>query len=288
VLYICGMCKQFLFIFLFGYVGGSFGQKVQNLPMPKIQKVDDKKITDSAYKYFELGLKAFNGKKYKRADSIYTISLSIKQHPFTFYNRALAKAMMKDNEGYCEDICAAATRGDKECDTIFRKDCGSADTIYVHLDNKPATRLKHEAFCVIYQSEFKNANVAVKFDKKGKFLSVENFEAPNAGKIPMEQTFPEFDGGKGDVKAFVKANLKIPPQAKNLIISGKLVVKFAVNRLGYPENIRIVMPLENCPECSKEAVRLVSSMPRWKPGALNGKTAKFNYNLPLDFVNVAK
>lgn len=286
--YICNMHKQFLLaVFLF-FSFPNFAQKVQSLPMPKIKGPNEKQVNDSALKYYELGLKAFSAKKYKLADSLYSVSLLIKQHLDTYYNRALTRAALHNAQGYCEDLCAAATKGDKECDTIFRRECGSADTIYVQMDNKPATRLKHDAYCVIYQSEYKNANVAVKFDKKGKFLSSEVFEAPKADKIPMEQTFPEFPGGKDAVKEFVKANLKFPAGAKNKNIQGKLVVKFVVNRLGYPESIRIVMPIANCEECSAEAVRLVSAMPRWKPGAINGKTAKFNYNLPLDFNNTVK
>ncbi len=251
--------------------------------MPIVKKPDQKRVTDSAFRYYEMGLMAFNEKNYRRADSLYTVSLMIKQHLDSYYNRALARAMLNDTKGYCEDICAAATRGDRECDTIFRKECGTADTIYVHLDNKPATRLKHEAYCVIYQSDFKDANVAVKFDKKGKFMNSEKFEAPKNEKIPTEETFPEFRGGAQGLKDFVKANQKFPPEAKKRNVSGTVVVKFAVNRLGYPENIRLVKPMDDCPECNEEAVRLVSSMPRWKPGASQGKTAKFNYNLPLEF-----
>jgi hypothetical protein len=262
---------------------GVFGQKVQPLPMPKFKLEDQKKLTDSAFKYYEKGLKAFNEGNYKMADSLYTISQIIKQHPDTYYNRALTRAALNDPQGYCEDICAAATMGDKECDTIFRKECGTADTIYTTTDNKPATRLKHQFFSVIYQSDYKNANIAVKFDTKGKFVDVVKLDAPDSSKVPMGEIQPEFPGGIDELKAFVKAKTKMPLETKNKKISGQVLVKFTVNRMGYPENIFIANDIPKCPECSKEAVRVISSMPRWKPGAYNGKTVKCKYKIPVSF-----
>jgi hypothetical protein len=260
-----------------------FAQKVQVLPKPKFKLEDQKKLTDSAFKFYEKGLKAFNEQKYREADSLYTISELIKQHPDTYYNRALTRAALNDPRGYCEDICSAATMGDRECDTIFRRECGTVDTIYMGADNKPATRLKHHFFSLMYQSDYKKANIGVKFDNKGKFIEAEKLIIPDSTGIPLGENPPEFQGGIDGLKAFIKAKTKFPVTNKSQNVSGQVLVKFIVNRFGYPENISVVNGIENCPECSREAVRVISSMPRWQPGTYNGKTVKCKYNVPVSF-----
>ncbi len=277
------MLKYFLPACLFVFPMCFVAQKVQPLPKPKFKLEDQKKLTDSAFKFYEKGLKAFNEQKYREADSLYTISEIIKQHPDTYYNRALTRAALNDPQGYCEDICSAATMGDRECDTIFRRECGTVDTIYMGADNKPATRLKHHFFSLMYQSDYKKANIGVKFDNKGKFIEAEKLIIPDSTGIPMGETPPEFQGGIDGLKAFVKSKTKFPVTNKNKNVSGQVLVKFIVNRFGYPENISVVNGIENCPECSREAVRVISSMPRWKPGAYNGKTVKCKYNVPVFF-----
>lgn len=261
-----------------------FAQKPSSaLPNKLPPQANQKLITDSALKFYERGLKAFNEKNYRTADSLYSISILIKQHPDTYYNRALTRAALNNTEGYCEDICSSATMGDAECDGIFRSECGSADTIYTDKDNKPATKLKHVTFSVIYQSDYREANIAVKFNKQGKFLDAEKFKSPENNKIPDGEILPEFQGGTKGLADFVKNTTKMPESAKLKKISGKVLVSFVVNRMGFPENITVLKAIDNCPECSREAVRVISAMPRWKPGALNGKTAKCNYNLGVDF-----
>ncbi|HOZ87889.1 MAG TPA: hypothetical protein PL029_09030, partial [Bacteroidia bacterium] len=242
------MLKYFLPACLFVFPMCFVAQKVQPLPKPKFKLEDQKKLTDSAFKFYEKGLKAFNEQKYREADSLYTISEIIKQHPDTYYNRALTRAALNDPQGYCEDICSAATMGDRECDTIFRRECGTVDTIYMGADNKPATRLKHHFFSLMYQSDYKKANIGVKFDNKGKFIEAEKLIIPDSTGIPMGETPPEFQGGIDGLKAFVKSKTKFPVTNKNKNVSGQVLVKFIVNRFGYPENISVVNGIENCPE----------------------------------------
>lgn len=242
------------------------------------------KQNDTAFKYYEMGLKAFNQGKIRSADSLYSLSIKISKHPDTYYNRSIARSILRNTEGYCEDLCHAAALGDKECDTLFRKECGSADTIYTDNNNKPATRLKHDVYNVLYQSKYKNGNISVRYNNKGVYMSaVELGPDPKANSLPQEAIVPEFPGGKPSMDKFIKTTLKYPTAAKTKNISGVVIVKFVVNRWGYLENIMVVSGIKDCRECSKEALRVISAMPKWTPGSMKGSTARYNYSLPINF-----
>jgi len=237
---------------------------------------------DSAFFYYEAGLQAFNEQHYRESDSLYTISLKIKGHPDAYFNRAITRLSINDQSGYCEDICNAASLGDRECDTLFRKECGSADTAFFDTENRAATRLNHSFYSVVYQSDYPYGNLVVKFDKKAKRLDVQRYVVEALPGSGIE-VLPEFNGGKEALLKFITINIKLPPEVKSQNISGQVVVGFVVNRLGFLENIRLLKGLNNCEACNQEAIRLVSAMPRWKPGILKGKTAKCFYNCPFIF-----
>jgi len=258
------MLRTFFLFFLILFLNKTFAQK------------------DTAFVYYELGLKAFNDKQYKKADSLYSLSLNIKMHPDTYYNRALTRMKLNNKQGYCEDICRAATMGDRESDTIFRTDCGSADTAYFDADNKPASRAKHSHFSVVYQSVYPKGNFIVTYRKKAPFPEVNTYTLSPIN-VSADEVFPEFNGGAEALKAYLAKNIKLPAEVTTKAVSGQVYMNFVVNRLGYLENISVVKGIDKCAACNKEAVRLVSSMPRWKPGVLKGKTEKCSYNLPISF-----
>ena len=79
--------------------------------------------------------------------------------------------------------------------------------------------------------------------------------------------------GRGDVKSFTTAQ-----QQK---VNGKVVVQFVVNKNGSVSDIKILEPLD--PDCDKEVVRVLSMMPKWKPGKQRGKAVRVKYTVPVTF-----
>lgn len=94
---------------------------------------------------------------------------------------------------------------------------------------------------------------------------------------------PEFPGGIVAMMEYVKANLKYPERALNEKISGRCAVKFTVNPDGSLSDITVLDGIKACPECEAEAIRVVQSMPKWKPGKIAGKPVALYYNLPIKF-----
>jgi periplasmic protein TonB len=95
------------------------------------------------------------------------------------------------------------------------------------------------------------------------------------------EVMPEFPGGQGALATFLAKNCQYPTDAKEAKISGKVFVTFVVGKEGQITEAYVIRNLY--PSLDREALRLVKSMPNWKPGMQNGKPVKVKYNLPVAF-----
>ena len=75
---------------------------------------------------------------------------------------------------------------------------------------------------------------------------------------------PEFPGGELEMRKFIADNIKYPEEAKAKGLSGKVFVQFVINKEGDVVNPKIARGVD--PILDKEAIRVVQSMPKWKPG----------------------
>ena len=95
------------------------------------------------------------------------------------------------------------------------------------------------------------------------------------------EDMPEFPGGMGAMNIYIAKNLRYPPDAVEAKISGKVFVSFIVGKEGQITEVDVLRKLY--PSLDMEAIRVVKSMPKWKPGMQNGKPVKVKYNLPVAF-----
>lgn len=92
-----------------------------------------------------------------------------------------------------------------------------------------------------------------------------------------------FPGGMEKLPPYLRDNLHYPEIAIQLGLEGKCYLKFVVSKVGDISDVTVVRGVEDCPECDKEAVRVVRSMPLWTPGKINGRPVKSEFNLPITF-----
>lgn len=92
---------------------------------------------------------------------------------------------------------------------------------------------------------------------------------------------PEFPGGAEAMQKFIEDNLRYPQLAAANGISGKVYVTFVVDTDGTVQNPRLLRDIGG--GCGAEAIRVVKTMPKWKPGKQNGKPVRVQYNLPVVF-----
>lgn len=92
---------------------------------------------------------------------------------------------------------------------------------------------------------------------------------------------PEFPGGGVALMTYISKNTKYPNSAKENGISGKLYVKFIISKTGEVTNVTVLNPVN--PIIDKEAMRVVRSMPNWKPGIQKGEAVRVQYIIPIKF-----
>ena len=64
-------------------------------------------------------------------------------------------------------------------------------------------------------------------------------------------------------------------------IQGRVFSNFVVEPDGSVSNVKVMRGIGG--GCDEEAVRVVKSMPKWKPGKQRGKAVRVSYNLPVNF-----
>jgi len=133
------------------------------------------------------------------------------------------------------------------------------EEIEINMDTEVTEQTKVE--------EVKIAEVEEKEDPDQIFLVVEETAAPTGG-MPA---FYEFVGKK----------LKYPAQARRMGIEGKVFVEFVIERDGSITDVKAIKGIGA--GCDEEAVRVLQSAPKWKPGKQRGKPVRQRMVLPIAF-----
>ena len=91
----------------------------------------------------------------------------------------------------------------------------------------------------------------------------------------------QFPGGQNEMLKYLQENLQYPEAAKANNVHGRVFVKFVVERDGSLSDIQIFRGLGS--GCDEEAIRLIQSMPKWKPGKNKGKEVRTSMTVPVNF-----
>jgi len=109
----------------------------------------------------------------------------------------------------------------------------------------------------------------------------EEEEEEEAEVFYVVENMPEFPGGTNEMRKFIATNIIYPEIAKENGITGKVYVQFVVNGKGKIEQVKVVRGVD--PSLDKEAIRVIKSLPTWKPGKQRGKPVKVSFTVPINF-----
>ena len=98
--------------------------------------------------------------------------------------------------------------------------------------------------------------------------------------VAVEQQ-PEFPGGTAALMKWLESNVRYPQMALENGISGRVIVKFVVEKDGSVSGVTLVRGVDK--DLDREAIRVVKSMPKWQPGKNNGQAVRCYFNLPVNF-----
>jgi TonB family protein len=92
---------------------------------------------------------------------------------------------------------------------------------------------------------------------------------------------PEFKGGQREMFQFLGNNTVYPKSSRESGVEGKVYVGFVINKSGEIVDVKIKRGVSKL--LDKEALRVVKSMPNWKPGKQDGELVRVAYTLPIEF-----
>lgn len=117
-------------------------------------------------------------------------------------------------------------------------------------------------------------------------VSPEAKEAP-ADSTAKEEVFmvaeqmPEYPGGMKEMLKFLQENVKYPENAMKNNVQGRVIVQFVVEKDGTPTEFKVARSVD--PDLDAEALRVLQTMPKWKPGMQRGKIVRVKFTVPVSF-----
>ena len=112
-------------------------------------------------------------------------------------------------------------------------------------------------------------------------VEVEEEEVEEQQIFQVVEEMPEFPGGMGECMKFLGKNIKYPQISQENGVQGRVIVQFVVNQDGSIVDPQVVRGVD--PYLDKEALRVISMMPKWKPGKQRGKAVRVKFTVPVMF-----
>lgn len=104
----------------------------------------------------------------------------------------------------------------------------------------------------------------------------------DADVYEVVENMPEFpNGGMAALMKYLTDNIRYPEAAKKAGIQGRVIVQFVVDKDGSIKNVRTLRGVNS--DLDAEAIRVIQSMPKWKPGTQKGEPVKVKYTIPVMF-----
>ena len=98
----------------------------------------------------------------------------------------------------------------------------------------------------------------------------------------MVEEKPKFNGGDAnEFSKWVNERLNYPDVAKENGVQGRVMLQFTVDTDGSVKNVKVLRGVD--PSLDKEALRVVSMSPKWKPGKQRDRAVKVSYTFPVIF-----
>lgn len=125
-----------------------------------------------------------------------------------------------------------------------------------------------------------------KQDAKEETVAPDSVAAPTDGVAKDEvfmvaEQMPEFPGGMKELLKFLQDNLKYPENAMKNNVQGRVIVQFVVEKDGTLTEFKVARSVD--PDLDAEALRVLQTMPKWKPGMQRGKIVRVKFTVPVSF-----
>ena len=112
-------------------------------------------------------------------------------------------------------------------------------------------------------------------------VKVEEEEESSQQIFMVVEEMPEFPGGQAALMSFIAKSIKYPVVAQENGIQGRVTCSFVENKDGSIVDAEVIRGID--PSLDKEALRVINTMPKWKPGKQRGKPVRVKFTVPINF-----
>ncbi|QHS55425.1 TonB family protein [Mucilaginibacter sp. 14171R-50] len=148
------------------------------------------------------------------------------------------------------------------------------------IHDKAAEVFASPAKAVLADTTYKTTIIT--FDPKTDKLPADTIPKENKTQVfTAVEHSPGFPGGQAAFSRFLSKNLKYPAEARKNKVEGRVVVNFVVETDGSLSDIRVLRGVGSGTD--EEAVRVLKTSPKWKPGVQNGRKVRVQYTVPITF-----
>ena len=144
----------------------------------------------------------------------------------------------------------------------------------------PAAVTKAEIIEIVEDDADIEEDIMASTEDNVEWVDIDEYDVVTVEPEPEEEEIfmvvedqPEFPGGTAALLEYLRKNIKYPAICRENNIQGRVLVTFIVNKDGAivePEVVKSVNP-----SLDKEALRVISTMPNWKPGSQRGPVPSF-------------
>ena len=152
----------------------------------------------------------------------------------------------------------------------------------------PAAVTKAEIIEIVEDDADIEEDIMASTEDQAEWVDLNEYDVVEVEPEPEEEEIfmvveksPEFPGGTNALYDYLRKNMKYPAICRESGITGRVIVSFTVNKDGSIVDVEVVKGVH--PQMDKEAVRVVSAMPKWSPGEQRGKPVRCRFNLPVNF-----
>lgn len=152
----------------------------------------------------------------------------------------------------------------------------------------PVTPINDVLTIIDDESELEETILATT-EETGEDVEIKHIPVAVEEELPVEDEIfevvedkPEFsDGGAVGLMRYLSTNIKYPTIPQENGVQGKVTVQFVVNKDGSIVDVKVLRGVD--PYLDREALRVISSMPRWKPGKQRGVPVRCKFTVPVTF-----
>ena len=152
----------------------------------------------------------------------------------------------------------------------------------------PAAVTKAEIIEIVEDDADIEEDIMASTEDNVEWVDLDDFDVIEVEPEPEEEEIfmvvedqPEFPGGTAALLEYLRKNIKYPAICRENNIQGRVLIQFVVNRDGSIVDPEVVRSVD--PHLDKEALRVISSMPKWKPGLQRGKPVRVKFTVPVNF-----